>query len=41
MSKESLLSFMAAALPCCALPAWGQELPDGKGKELVAAQCNS
>jgi virginiamycin B lyase len=32
---------MAAALLCFALPAWSQELPDGKGKDMVAATCNS
>ena len=32
---------MTAALACAASPAWGQELPEGKGKEMVAAQCNS
>src|SRR5438046_7778836 len=37
MPKTSLL--LAAALLCFALPAWGQELPEGKGKDLVAAQC--
>ena len=26
---------------CAALPVWGQALPDGKGKELVANLCNS
>jgi virginiamycin B lyase len=31
----------AACVVCFALPAVGQELPEGKGKELVAAQCNS
>lgn len=31
----------AVALLGCALPAWSQELPDGKGKELAAAHCNS
>ena len=31
---------IAAAL-CLALPSWGDELPEGKGKELVAASCNS
>src|SRR6266849_2099338 len=41
MSKESLLSLMAAALLCSALPAWSQELPEGQGKEMVAALCNS
>src|SRR3989475_13317071 len=32
---------MAAALLCSALPAWSQELPEGQGKEMVAALCNS
>src|SRR5439155_855528 len=32
---------MAAALLCGPSPATGQELPDGKGKEIVAASCNS
>src|ERR1700693_2919572 len=41
MSRQSLLSLMAAALLCSALPAWSQELPDGKGKEMVAASCSS
>ena len=41
MSSKSLLSLLPASLLCFALPAWGQELPDGKGKEMVAAQCNS
>ena len=41
VSKNSLLSVMAAALLCGALPAWSQELPEGKGKEMVAALCNS
>jgi len=41
MSRRSLVSLMAAALLCSALPAQGQELPDGEGKELVAAHCNS
>jgi virginiamycin B lyase len=40
MSRTSPLSLMAAALLCTALPAWSQELPDGKGKEMVAAACN-
>ncbi len=40
MSKNSILSWMAVALLCSALPAWSQELPDGKGKEMVAASCN-
>src|SRR2546425_2166274 len=41
MSKESLLPLMAAALLCSALPAWSQESPEGQGKELAAALCNS
>ena len=39
--KKSLLPLTLAALLCLVPPAWGQELPEGKGKELVAAQCNS
>jgi virginiamycin B lyase len=34
-------SLLVGCLMCFALPALGQELPEGKGKELVAAQCNS
>src|SRR5207245_4242729 len=41
MSRHAALSLIVAALVCAAQPASGQELPDGKGKELVAAQCNS
>jgi len=41
MSKKSLPSLTAAAVLCAALPAWSQELPEGKGKEMVAALCNS
>src|SRR5256712_11665550 len=41
MSKKSLPSLTAAAVLCAALPAWSQELPEGKGKEMVAAFCNS
>ena len=40
MSNTSRL-VIAAALLCSTLPAWSQELPDGKGKELAAANCNS
>jgi virginiamycin B lyase len=39
MSK--LLSLIAAVLFCSAFPARSQELPEGKGKEMVAAQCTS
>jgi virginiamycin B lyase len=35
-----LLSLIAAVLFCSAVPALSQELPEGKGKEMVAAQCN-
>ena len=41
MSKRSLFFLMPAALLCSAFAVWGQDLPDGEGKELVAAQCNS
>ena len=42
MLKQSCLSLAAAALLIgSACPAWSQQLPDGPGKELVAAQCNS
>src|SRR5712691_6438913 len=41
MRGKSLLPSMTAALLGLALPAWGQELPEGTGKDLVAAQCNS
>ena len=34
-------SLIPAALSLILLPAWGQDLPEGKGKEIVAAQCNS
>src|SRR5262249_40353273 len=40
MSNRSCL-VLTAALLCGGLPAWSQELPDGKGKELAAANCNS
>lgn len=40
MSTKSALSCMIAALLCSVSPAWGQELPEGEGKELVAALCN-
>src|SRR5437899_2411702 len=39
--NRRLVPVMAAALLCFALPAGSQELPEGKGKELVAAHCNS
>src|SRR5947209_8117679 len=39
--NRRLVPVMAAALVCFALPAGSQELPEGKGKELVAAHCNS
>src|ERR671936_1132433 len=41
MSTQSLAPFLAAALLCATVPAWSQELPDGPGKEFVAAHCNS
>src|ERR1700693_2801143 len=39
--SNSARMVMVAALLCSALPAWSQELPDGKGKELALANCNS
>src|SRR6266536_5839164 len=41
MPKTSLLSLIAAAVLCFALPAQGQELPEGNGKDLVTAHCKS
>jgi hypothetical protein len=41
LPSTSLLSLIAATLLSLALPAQGQELPEGKGKDLVAAHCNS
>jgi len=41
MNLRALLSLAATILLCGVLPARGQELPDGKGKEMVAASCNS
>src|SRR5262245_61377730 len=35
------LSLIPAVLLCSALPALAQSLPEGEGKDLVAAQCNS
>jgi len=41
MPKKLRLFLIANALLCSALPAWGEELPEGKGKEMVAASCTS
>src|SRR2546426_10592391 len=41
MSLLALLSLAVTVLLYGALPARGQELPEGKGKEIVAASCNS
>ncbi len=40
MSKKSC-AVLTAALLCSGLPAMGQQLPDGPGKELAEANCNS
>ena len=40
MPERLRLPLVAAAL-CLSLPSWAYELPEGKGKELVAASCNS
>src|ERR1700688_610755 len=39
MSNKSCV-VLTAALLCSGLPALSQELPDGPGKELAAANCN-
>src|SRR5947199_164980 len=41
MSKKSLASLMVAGVLCPVLPAHSQSLPDGPGKETVAAYCES
>src|SRR2546425_12522586 len=42
MTRHAVLPLATAALLAwCELPAWSQELPEGKGKEIVAASCNS
>ena len=41
MSRKLRFHLIGALAFCFALPAWSQELPEGKGKDLVAAQCNS
>ena len=40
-SKALLPSLICTALMSFVLPVSGQELPDGKGKEIVLANCNS
>jgi virginiamycin B lyase len=39
MPRKSHLVLTVAALSCLALPTLGQDLPEGKGKEMVVAQC--
>jgi len=41
MSRRSLIACITAVLLCGAVPVASQELPEGPGKELVAARCNS
>ncbi len=42
MAKHTVLPLATAVLLAwCELPAWSQELPEGPGKEQVAALCNS
>jgi len=41
MSKVLGFSMVTSALLASALPALSQELPEGKGKEVVAATCNT
>jgi hypothetical protein len=40
MSSKSCV-VLAAVLLCSGFPALGQELPEGLGKELAAANCNA
>ena len=39
MFRKSLLSVIVAALSCAVIPAHAQDLPEGPGKETVAAVC--
>ena len=41
MSRTSILPVVGAALLCSVVPASSQSLPDGPGKETVAAFCES
>jgi virginiamycin B lyase len=41
MFKESLPYLTAGVLICAVLPGWSQNLPEGKGREIVANACNS
>jgi virginiamycin B lyase len=43
MFKKSMpyLTVAGALLMCAALPGWSQNLPEGKGREIVANACNS
>jgi len=41
MSTRSIIAIGTVVLLCSVTPAWSQELPDGPGKDIVAAHCNS
>jgi virginiamycin B lyase len=41
MAEKLRLVLIATALLSSAFPAWSEELPEGKGKEMVAASCTS
>jgi hypothetical protein len=41
MSRKSLLIVMTAALLCSVLPVRDQTLPEGPGKQTIAAFCES
>src|SRR5205085_631192 len=36
-----LRTLIPAALSCALIPAWSADLPEGKGKEIVAGMCNT
>jgi virginiamycin B lyase len=41
LARYARALLLAALVPAATLPAAGQSLPEGRGKEFVAAQCNS
>jgi virginiamycin B lyase len=41
MSRKSFQVLMASTLLCATLSAWSQDLPEGRGKDIVATICNT